>query len=61
MTERVLYLAMAIAPELVVERLSHLGAGRDRPGESSVGISDRQREHYRRGASTPNSGNSSAT
>jgi hypothetical protein len=50
MTERVLYLAMAIAPELVVERLSHLGAGGDCPGESSIGISDRKPEHDWRAA-----------
>src|SRR4029079_14171058 len=48
MTERVLDLAVAIAPELVVERLPNLGAGRDRLGERGVGIGDLESEHDRR-------------
>jgi hypothetical protein len=63
--ERVLELAVPVAPEHVLQRLTHLRAGRDRLREHRLGVDDVEREDDsgpadRRRASTPISGNSSA-
>jgi hypothetical protein len=50
--ERVLELAVPVAPEHVGQWLSDLGAGRDRLREHRFGIRDVEGQHHRRAART---------
>jgi hypothetical protein len=53
MPERILELAVQVAPEHLLQRLTDLGAGRHRLGEHRLGVGDVERQENRSAADRP--------